>query len=415
MKKILYVLHSGVTGGTFLTNKDLMKNLEDEFQIYLLGGEKESLRLYEYCNGELKLIKEYVRRIRLNVPIESDEPNNLWSAKDFHNSWLTYLYFKILIDFDIDIIHIRHLINHSFDLPYVAKKLDIPVILSFHDFYFICPFYTLLDENINYCEGKCGNNHENCYVPMDSLEDINSKEIIDVWREEVYKMCLNIDYFVTTSQIVKNLFLEVYSSYNLFYEDNFKIIEHGRDFPKIKKELYEKPSKNKPIKILCPANHLNVMKGSEIIKNIKKEDEQNLLEFHFLGNCQDNIEEFGINHGTFQRDEFYKKVDEIKPSYIGIFSIWPETYCHTLTEAWSCGIPVIGTNIGVIEDRINQCNGGFIIDKNDAKKSYELILNKNKDEINYFNLINNVKNIEFKDTKTMAKEYLEIYNKLLSD
>ena len=321
MKKILYVLHSGVTGGTFLTNKDLMKNLEDEFQIYLLGGEKESLRLYEYCNGELKLIKEYVRRIRLNVPIESDEPNNLWSAKDFHNSWLTYLYFKILIDFDIDIIHIRHLINHSFDLPYVAKKLDIPVILSFHDFYFICPFYTLLDENINYCEGKCGNNHENCYVPMDSLEDINSKEIIDVWREEVYKMCLNIDYFVTTSQIVKNLFLEVYSSYNLFYEDNFKIIEHGRDFPKIKKELYEKPSKNKPIKILCPANHLNVMKGSEIIKNIKKEDEQNLLEFHFLGNCHDNIEKFGINHGTFQRDKFYKKVDEIRPSYIGIFSI----------------------------------------------------------------------------------------------
>lgn len=413
MKKILYVLHSGVTGGTFLTNKDLMKNLEDEFQIYLLGAEKGSFRLYEYKDNELKLIEEYPRLIKTNADMENMEYDNKWSAKDFHNSWLTYIYFKILIDFKIDIIHIRHLINHSFDLPYVAKRLNIPVILSFHDFYFICPFYTLLDENNNYCNGICENNSKNCYIPMDSLNDINSKEIINTWREEISKMFSNIDYFVTTSDIVKNIFIETYKAYGIFNENNFEVIEHGRDFPKIKKELFEIPSKNKPIKILCPANHLNVMKGTEIIKNIKNEDEYNLLEFHFLGNCHDEIENFGIAHGTFERDEFYQKVDEIRPSYIGIFSIWPETFCHTLTEAWSCGIPVIGTNIGVIEDRIKQTNGGFIIDRNDIKKSYMLILKHAHDENEYLNLIKNVKNIEFKNTKTMANEYLMIYKKFL--
>ena len=33
MKKILYVLHSGITGGTFLTNRDLMGNVEGEYEI----------------------------------------------------------------------------------------------------------------------------------------------------------------------------------------------------------------------------------------------------------------------------------------------------------------------------------------------------------------------------------------------
>lgn len=411
---MLYVLHSGITGGTFLTNKDLMKNLENEFQIYLLSAENESFKLYEFKDNELKLIEKYPRIIKSNVPIgENIEYTNTWSAKDFHNSWLTYMYFNILTEFEIDIIHIRHLINHSFDLPYVAKKLNIPTVLSFHDFYFICPFYTLLDENNKYCEGICGNNNLNCYVPMNSLSDINSKEIMNLWRDEISKMFLNIDYFVTTSDIVKNLFIEIYKDYNVFNENNFKVIEHGRDFPKIKNKLYEIPSKENPIKILCPANHLNIMKGTEIIKNIKKEDVNNLLEFHFLGNCHDEIENFGIAHGRFERDEFYKKVEEIKPSFIGIFSIWPETFCHTLTEAWSCGIPTIGTNIGVIEDRINRCKGGFTIDMKNIKKSYNLILENATDKTTYLNYIENVKQIEFKNTKTMAKEYLDIYKKFL--
>lgn len=136
MKRILYVLHSGVTGGTFLTNKDLMKNVQKKFNVFLLSAEKDTLNLYNYVNNELILIKEYDR-------------NYKWSAKDFHNNWLSYIYFDILNEYKIDIIHIRHLLNHSFDLPKIAKKLNIPVVLSFHDFYFICPFYVLLNEDNN--------------------------------------------------------------------------------------------------------------------------------------------------------------------------------------------------------------------------------------------------------------------------
>lgn len=415
MKKILYVLHSGVTGGTFLTNKDLMRNVEKDYEIYLLTAEDNDFKIYNFSENELKFIKRYPRHLNINVPLnDSNIEPHVWNAQEFHNSWFSFIYFDILTKFNIDIVHIRHLINHSFDLPQVAKKLDIPVMLSFHDFYFICPFYVLLDENNQYCAGKCSDNYYNCYCPWDSLENIHSKEIISEWRENVLEMFSYVDYFVTTSEIVKKIFLDIYGDRELINSDNFKVIEHGRDFHELDKIYYEIPTFENPIKILCPANHLNVMKGSELIKTIKCEDKTNLIEFHFLGNCHDNLEDYGIPHGTFQRDNFYKKVAEIKPSFIGIFSIWPETFCHTLTEAWSCGIPVIGTNIGVIEDRIQKNNGGWIIDRNNPKIIFDLL----KDIIDnekYLEMVNNVSKIHLKDTKEMAANYLQIYDLMLNE
>lgn len=396
MKRILYVLHSGTTGGTFLTNKDLMKNVEKEYDVFLLSCDYNFLKLFSYSNEELKLVKQYPR-------------SKKWSAKDFHSSWLAYIYFNILTEFKIDLIHIRHLINHSFDLPQIAKKLNIPVVLSFHDFYFICPYYVLLNEDTRYCAGICKNNNLNCYNPLKSLNDLNSKEIIPQWRREVLKLFNYVDYFVTTSDFVKNLFLSIYPEMD---SDSFKVIAHGRDFPKLNEDYFEVPSKDKPIKILCPANHLNEMKGSELIKQIKKEDEDNKLEFHFLGDSKD-IDDFGISHGTFERDDFCNKVKEIKPSFVGIFSIWPETFCHTLTEAWSLGIPVIGSNIGVIKERIQNENGGWLIDIDDSKKSYNVILKIAENIKEYKKIQKYISKMKFKDTKDMAKEYLEIYKLFL--
>lgn len=397
MKRILYVLHSDTNGGTFFTNNDLMRNVVEYYDVYLLAANNNYLKLFTYSAGELVLIKEFARK-------------NHWSAKNFHDSWLNYIYYIILTSYDIDIVHIRHFINHSFDLPEISKKLDIPVVVSLHDFYLACPYYVLLDENNEYCGGKCKENSSNCYNSLASLKDINSKEIIDEWRSEVRHMMNFVDYFITTADFVKNLFISVYPE----MEDmDFDVIEHGRDFPKLESKYYELPSDEKPIKILCPANYLNMMKGSEFIKSLKNEDVENRLEFHFLGNCRDGVEKYGVNHGPFKRDDFYKEVNKINPSFIGIFSIWPETFCHTLTEAWSCGIPVFGSNIGVVKDRILKSNGGWVLDINNPKESYKKIISIAKNDKEYLSVVENIEKFSLKTTKQMADEYVDVYNSLL--
>ena len=168
------------------------------------------------------------------------------------------------------------------------------------------------------------------------------------------------------------------------------------------------------MKIVFPANQLNEIKGTEIIKGIKKLDINNDFEFHFLGNASSEMNDYGINHGPYARDDFDKCIEKIKPSFMGIFSICPETYCHTITESWSCEIPVIGTDIGVIEERITKNNGGIIIDRNDIKKSYDILIKlKEISSEEYGNMINNVSKIYLKTTKEMTMKYTKIYNKLL--
>lgn len=410
LKRILYVLHSGMSGGTFHTTMDLMKNLDKTYDIFVLGAESDSLRLYNFSNGNLEIIKKYPRNFKLRESSTNTSTLvNKWSAKEFHNSWTTYIYFEILIKYNIDIVHIMHLINHSFDLPSVADKLNIPVILSIHDYYFLCPFYTLVDENGKYCKVKCNQNNKNCYMPWNILDDINSKEIIYEWRKNVLRMFTFIDYFIAPSEIVKKLFFSVYDNSNIINDSNFKIIEHGRDFPKITKTYYEIPSKENPIKILCLANNLDMLKGAEVIKNIKKEDSNNLIEFHFLGNSNEKLSEYGIAHGRYEREEFYDKIYEIKPSFIGIFSISPETYCHTLTESWSCHIPVIGSDIGVIKDRIIKNRGGWILDITKPKAAYNYIISISNNLEDYKNILENLKSMKFKSISEMVSEYVEIY------
>ena len=396
-----------MTGGSFFTTKDLMDNIGKNHEVYLLSAEDGSFRLYKHQRKDFKLIKEYPRNYQIQY---SGENSRKWSAGEFHNSWLTHIYFDVLLNLDIDLIHIMHLINHSFDLPQVAKKLDIPVILSIHDFYYLCPFYTLLDENLKYCGGKCGDNSKNCYLPMKSLSDINSKEFIGTWRKNVSEMFNNVDVFISTSHIIKDLFVSFYP--NIINDKNFKIIEHGRDLKKIRRKLYEVPKENKPIKILCFANHLNEMKGSGVIRAIKAEDKDNKLEFHFLGNAY-GLDDCGISHGRFKRQDLPKKVKLIRPSFVGIFSIWPESYCYALTESWICGIPILGSNIGVVEDRIKKNDGGWIIDIDDSKKNYDRILEIARDEDEYLRVAKNVKEMSFKTTYEMAMEYKEIYESII--
>ncbi|MFM7859452.1 MAG: glycosyltransferase, partial [Flammeovirgaceae bacterium] len=81
----------------------------------------------------------------------------------------------------------------------------------------------------------------------------------------------------------------------------------------------------------------------------------------------------GVFHGAYSRDELPDKVAAIGGHVMGIFSIWPETYCHVLSEAWACGMPVIGSNLGALKERINIHGGGWVVDISKPKSAYNKI------------------------------------------
>ncbi|MCK9152235.1 glycosyltransferase [Methanobacterium alcaliphilum] len=394
-RRILYVVHHG-GGGTQFTNIDLMKNVQKDFDCFVLVSNSKKITLQRYIDNKFDTIESW--------DIESK-----WSAKDFYNLEFRDVYFNVITALKIDIIHIRHLIQHTFDLPIIAKKLGIPLIISFHDFYFICPSYNLLDEKNKYCAGNCTEGDGQCNLTLEILKDLpNLKSFSKKWRKEVSKILPSASAFVTTSQIVKKLFISIYPELS---QKEFIVIEHGRDFKKnTDLEPYEIPSNEKPTKILFPGDIKN-QKGAEFIKKLKKFDKNSLLDFHFMGALDDDLKSYGTYHGHYKRDNFCQIVKNVKPSFIGILSIWPETYCHTLSEAWSCGIPVLTTKIGVLEERVNKNGGGWLLELENPSKAYQQILKIIESKEKYIKTARKVNKIKIRNTEEMADDYLELYNK----
>ncbi len=398
-KRILYVLHEDFRNlcGTGYTNLDLIKNLEDNFEIYILTSDTFELTLWKKNETNVDRIMSWQVK---------------WDASQFYDVKFRDVYFNILYSLNFDLIQFDHLVKQTFDLPKLAKQLGIPSILVFHDFYYICPSINLLDNNLHFCNAECKDSYDCSAVGL--FKDIPKlQDFLKIWRMEVSNLFSYMSAFISPTYFVMDMYKSIFPELNS--QDTYTIY-HGRDFDNQNIEFVtpiQYAQNNRPVKILVPGNVV-AHKGAFLIKKIKECDINNRIEFHFMGKIDPVLKDYGIFHGKYAREDFKKIVGKIKPSFIGIFTICAETFCHVLSEAWDCKIPVIATNLGAPKERIEKTGGGILVDYKSPKNAYDSILNVIDDIGEYNSLLSNVANIDVKSTSEMANDYKNVYDKFLN-
>jgi glycosyltransferase involved in cell wall biosynthesis len=87
------------------------------------------------------------------------------------------------------------------------------------------------------------------------------------------------------------------------------------------------------------------------------------FEFHLVGEYSRELEGTPnlVFHGPYGREEFAGLVRAVAPHFGAVLSIWAETFCHTLTEMWACGLPVVAFDLGAVGDRIRRHGGGWLV------------------------------------------------------
>lgn len=394
-KRLLYVLH--YSGGVEHGVKDIANSVSDEFDFLILRSDMSKLILSQIRGNEFITLEEF-------------ELTNPWNAQLLHSEEYKEIYSNILSNYRIDLIQMNHMLFHTLDLPDIANEYEIPIILSLHDYYYICPIFVLLDENYVYCGGYCDNKDKKCSLIMDwfGLPE-NIVEWKEKWQNEMKTLFEKFDMIITAMPFTKNMYLEHYPSLK---ETDIKLMEYGRDIKRYY-DLNDLPDPNKPIKILIPGAQLP-HKGSLFIKELKELDSDNRLELHFLGFASEGLNDIGISYGEYEREDFAKYVAKISPSFTGIFSIWPETYCHTLTESISVGVPVIASGLGSVKDRVERSDCGWLIDTTDVEGSYQRILEIAGDRAEYERVKSQIDNLKLRTSADMGEEYKELYQKLLN-
>ncbi|WP_349616778.1 glycosyltransferase [Azotobacter salinestris] len=392
------------TGGTPQTNRDLMLALYDSLEPWLLHCDSKTLSLYRvHKNKEDELIRQH----ELNEPVEPLAHISFEYDRVVAN-WLGH--------YDYDIVHIRHLAWHSLSLPRMAKLSGAVVIKSFHDYYAVCPTIKLLDGENFFCGGNCTNSQakENCTNPLwpdHDLPDLKNGWIFE-WRKKFQDALTYVDKFITTSEHARKTILEKFPKIN---SADFKVIRHGRDFNCFSTPNQTPPKKDK-IKILIPGN-IDEAKGSNFILELIKEDKEKILEFHILGNTRQFLKDLDnsqiICHGTYKREEFQEHVRKISPHIGAVFSIWDETWCHTLTEIWASGLPAVVLSYPTISERVETAKAGWVMDSKSPSIAYKKIISKVIEE--YPEKIAHVKKWQetegsFRNTLWMAAQYQAVYN-----
>lgn len=397
-KNIMYVLHNDFVigrnhpiGGTEYHVKDLVENIH-EYNTFVMFIHNNKLIIQLFINGGMK---------EFSFDLNETIYKFTFSTKSYSD-----LLEKILVYFDINIVHVHHFIGQTFDIVYVAERLEIPIYLTIHDYYLICPTINLLNNKGEYCL-DC-RNQKTCSKCMRNKLDL--KEVfIDVWNEQIYNILPKFKEIFTPSHSSKDIFEDYYK--NKFSKINFKINvkEHGIDKIRIGEK---KKTENFNIAFV---GGIAPYKGSKIIYDLIKNNKNSSIVWHIFGNLGDqNLEVLEtknfIKHGRYDRNQITDLLLKNNIDLVCILSIWPETYSYTISESIQSQIPILSTDVGALKERIERYDCGWTID---YKSRYNHILEKieeivkNKEE--YDKKVGNIKKIKFLTKEDVAKNYLQEY------
>lgn len=126
-----------------------------------------------------------------------------------------------------------------------------------------------------------------------------------------------------------------------------------------------------PLKILIP-NGLSRLKGGDTLCELVRSTRGLAIEYHFFGKSDRGYSDDEIRswnprvhfHGPYSRSD----LEAFAPgAHVSIHaSIWPETFCISLSEMWDLGLVPIGSRIGALGERIRNGENGFTVPPGDS-------------------------------------------------
>jgi len=348
-------------GGVRYHLEDLAAALEGEIEMFILETGVSNWVLYRVERG-------------MWVPLRRWQFDAAWQyflpLAVVRKNLLT----KLIAELSAQAVHFQHLIGTGPDALAGVAALGVPVFASLHDYYTLCPTIQLLDDQKQFCAGKCTESPTDCELRGGwfrgggpQLKDA----FVHTHRESMRRALAQCKTVFTpsahTADFIGNLMPGV----------PIEVVEYGRDL--VRDNLATPPELGLPMRMVFFSD-LGVAKGIEVVRTLLQLDRQRrqCLEIHLFGGRSRNLDDVialgGKYHGPYQRDELALKLRAVRPSFSLIPSIWPETFCFTLGESWAFGLPVFCSDTGPLHDRVTQHGGGWLLDPQDPEAWYDQML-----------------------------------------
>lgn len=398
--RVLFVTHSTihehVWGGVEVYQQILCASLGRHVEFYYWLRRRGACTLTDNNGNEIERF---------------DMPNVGW-LDSMNDAQEESAFSSIICQYDIDVVHIQHLGHHTLSLPAIAKACGVGVVYSFHDFITVCSHYNLLNYEQRYChiEDKTVSACDICLKISENLEF----GVQETRRSFIASTLKSVDVCLFGSDHSQQVNHKIYPL--LKQKDNYVIgipsLESGLP---IKKKQYE-PLNGRPLCVATVGNFIR-SKGADSIICIIQSANPQLYEFHIFGYMQPEYEDVLKNlgqdnvilHGSYTPGEISSL--SVADAVL-ILSIWPETYCISLSEVWQNGLIPVATDIGALGDRIVDGVNGFKLPVGEASNVIERLELIRSDEKLRQQIMENITPDLWVNNDEYVEKLLDIYKQV---
>ena len=439
--RILQVVHGfpperryGTEIYTYNLSKELGKNHEVHvfYPVDDLGTAENPLNRQD--SDDLHIMEHTIERTKNQGPFQILKAW-LFPTVTYYKNARVEREFELLLDrITPDIINFQHLIDLSSSFIEVAKNRGIPIVLTLHDFWFMCPRNILLRNDCSICGGP-EDNGENCYrcwnksrstyliemikypVPksLSILIEImfmavnNSRKYADR-KKYLQSLLLKVDRIIAPSRFLRDMFIQ----YGI-PEDSIIYSGHGCDLGAFKgfhKKRHDKL-------VFGFAGGLGKHKGVHVLIEAFNKVKTENVELRIYGPYDPHSKCFNELQvkADKNRIKFMGGYDDFRLPYSEIDvlivpSICYESFSLVVQEAFITQTPVIVSDIGALPEFVKHNETGLLFEPGDPEDLYKKI----KSVIENPNLIGEFK-ANIKPVKTIqeqARELEEIYENLIA-
>ena len=243
----------------------------------------------------------------------------------------------------------------------VLKKYNIPHVHTAHDYRMICPAYLFKDGKDKVCEKCQGKYFYNCTINKCSKGSLFQSVVMTsemYFRNQFYHPADNLSGIIYVSNFSRQK--------HLLYEPRFKNIKSIILYNSV--ALNETKNEKNTLPYFLYFGRLSREKGILTLVNTFLDLPDKNLKIVGTGILYDEIREITKESKNIEVLGYMsgKQLHDIVADahFVIIPSEWYENNPMTIIEAYSLGVPVIGSNIGGIPEIIEEEKTGFIIEPN---------------------------------------------------
>ncbi|MBU1188113.1 MAG: glycosyltransferase [Gammaproteobacteria bacterium] len=367
-RRVLHITHNvDSIGGTEVFVDALLQRISPEYPATLVcvgQGAGWADQCSHGGDSNLEVIKLNADYRVVNQSIQSQ-------AADLSNPWLERYFTRLLRQQDFAMVHVHYLIGwDSLLLPLLAKRLGVPVVISLHCHYHLCPDYNMmLRPDLVPCQQPYAGASDSC---IDCLQPrYQSRPQVKVPPLSVYLQARRrfssaalqaADRIVVPSQYLAEAIAD---GLGASLRATLEVIAHGVDSAAINSQavVTERDTDAATLQILfCGGDYL--LKGYELVLQLIEHAREHELKLHFhiAGECRNapaRLPSSVTVHDGLPHELLLRLMQQM--DLLLLPSRYQESFSILLSEAWSCGVVPMASDHGALADRISDALDGFLL------------------------------------------------------